>query len=202
MEELLPRLFLGGSDCALCYAILKVSIHATVGNALAILIAVILEGIVSKTAIVAVVVLDSDTMLLRPSLKSFLGFHCLFRCEICGHEESEPHSGKMVDEDGGPLVALLGKPSLHLGKESQLGADHLIDGDTLARYHCFEDFRFVVLVLLGYLGAPGNLCHCTVEATSTSWWSNLGKVFGDFSHKSQLLELAKGQVPQTIVPSK
>ena len=58
MEELLPRTLLEISDGFLCNAILEVGIDPTEGESLSFGAAAVLEGIVCKTSIVAVIVVS------------------------------------------------------------------------------------------------------------------------------------------------
>ncbi len=108
MEELLPRTLLEISDGFLCNAILEVGIDPTEGELLSFGAAAVLEGIVCKTAIVAVVVEDADAMLLGKVLKGLLGIHGFLRGELC-HQMDVLEPGVVVHEAGGRCVMLLGE---------------------------------------------------------------------------------------------
>ncbi len=76
VEELFSCAKIGYSF--LCNAVLKVGIDATEGEALSLCIVIVLEGIVGKAFIVAVLVEDADAMLLGKVFKQALGFHHFF----------------------------------------------------------------------------------------------------------------------------
>ncbi len=77
MEELLPRTLPKISDGFFCNAILEVGIDPTEGELLSFGAAAVLEGVVCKLSVVAVVVEDADAVLLGEVLKGLLGFHGL-----------------------------------------------------------------------------------------------------------------------------
>ena len=78
MEELLPRTLPEISDGFLCNAILEVGIDPTEGESLTFGTAAALEGVVCKSSNVAVVVEDTDAVLLGKVPEGLLGFHCFF----------------------------------------------------------------------------------------------------------------------------
>ncbi len=84
MEKLLPHALAEIADSLLCNAILEVGINTTKGKLLSFSAATVLEGVVHKASIVAVVVEDADDMLLSKVLKCTLSIHCLFRGKL-GH---------------------------------------------------------------------------------------------------------------------
>ena len=101
----------------LCYAVLKVSIHAAVREAFPICLAILYERIVRETTIVGVVVLDLYPTLFGRSFERMLGHDCF----LAGHsflQVDESVSRKLVDEDGGILVPLLCEGSLELCDET------------------------------------------------------------------------------------
>ncbi len=108
MEELLPCTLQEISDGFLCNAILEVGIDPTEGESLSFSTAVVLEGIVCKWSIVAVVVEDADAVLLGEVLEGSLGFHGFLGGKF-GHQMNVLEPGVVVHEDGGCCVALLGE---------------------------------------------------------------------------------------------
>ncbi len=108
MEELLPHTFPEISDGFFCNAILKVGIDPTEGESLSLSTAAVLEGVVCKLSVVAVVVEDADAMLLSKVLEGLLGFHGFLGGKF-GHQMNVLEPGLVVHEDGGRCVALLGE---------------------------------------------------------------------------------------------
>ncbi len=84
MEELLQCTLSKVPDGFLCNAILEVGIDPIEGESLPLCTAAVLEGVVCKLLVVAVVVEDADAVLLGKVFKGLLGFHCFFRGEL-GH---------------------------------------------------------------------------------------------------------------------
>jgi hypothetical protein len=82
MEELLPRTLPEIYDGFLCNAILEVGIDPTEGELLSFGTAAVLEGVVCKSSVVAVVVEDADTVLLSEVLEGSLGIHGFLRGEL------------------------------------------------------------------------------------------------------------------------
>ncbi len=78
MEELLSCTLPKVPDGYLCYAILKVGVDPTEGELLPLGTAAVLEGVVCKLSIVAMVVEDADAVLLGKVLKGLFGFNRLF----------------------------------------------------------------------------------------------------------------------------
>jgi hypothetical protein len=78
VEELLLCTFLEVPDGLFCNAILEMGIDSTEGETLPLCTAAVLEGIVCKLSIVAVVVEDSDAVLLGKVLEGLFCFNCLF----------------------------------------------------------------------------------------------------------------------------
>ncbi len=78
MKELLPCALPEVPDGLFCDAVLEVGIDPTEGETLPLCTAAVLEGIVCKSSIVAVVVEDTDAMLLGKVLKGLFFFSCLF----------------------------------------------------------------------------------------------------------------------------
>jgi hypothetical protein len=96
------------SDGFLCNAILEVGIDPTEGESLSFGVVAVLEGVICKSSIVAVVVKDADTVLLGEVLESSLGFHGLLGGEL-GHQMDVIEPRVVVHKDGGCRVALLGE---------------------------------------------------------------------------------------------
>ncbi len=78
MEELLPCTLSEVPDGLFCNAVLEMGVDPTEGETLPLCTAAVLEGVVCKLSIVAVVVEDADTVLLGKVFKGLFGFHCLF----------------------------------------------------------------------------------------------------------------------------
>ncbi len=86
MEELLPCTLLKVPDgFFFCNAILEVGIDPTKGEPLPLGTTAVLEGVVCRSAIVAMVADNADAVLLGKVLKELFGFHCLFGGKL-GHE--------------------------------------------------------------------------------------------------------------------
>ena len=90
MEQHLPRCLLQISDGLFGNAILEMSVDATEGKSLVRQVAMLLEGVVSKPAIVAMIVFDLDAMVGRESLESHLALDCLFACQLL-HQMNVSH---------------------------------------------------------------------------------------------------------------
>jgi hypothetical protein len=87
-------------------AILEVRIYATKGELLWRIMAGLLEGIVVESPNVAVVMLDSDTMICGVLLEGAFGGDCI-REQIVDLRVDEGQAAVVVDEDGSTFVALL-----------------------------------------------------------------------------------------------
>jgi len=87
---------------------------------LAAFVACLLEGIVIKSSIVAVIMLDANAVLGGKGLKCFLGSYGL-DSRVIDLEMDESQTRVVVHKDGSAPVALLGKCPLQLGKESHFG---------------------------------------------------------------------------------
>jgi hypothetical protein len=85
MQELLMHTLPEVSDGFLCNAILEVGIDPTEGELLSLSAAAVLEGVVCKMSVVAVVVEDADAVLLGKVFKGSLGFHGFLRGKL-GHQ--------------------------------------------------------------------------------------------------------------------
>ncbi len=86
MEELLLCTLAKVPDGFFCNAVLEVGVDPTKGEPLPLGAAAVLEGVVCKLSIAAVVVEDADDVLLGKVLKCLFGFHRLFGGKL-GHEE-------------------------------------------------------------------------------------------------------------------
>ncbi len=78
MEELLLCTLSEIHDGLFCDAILEVGVDPTEGETLPLCTAAVLEGVVCKSSVVAMVVEDADAVLLGKVLKGLFGFNCLF----------------------------------------------------------------------------------------------------------------------------
>jgi hypothetical protein len=78
MEELLLCTLLVVPDGLFCDAILEVGVDPTEGETLPLCTAAVLEGVVCKSSIVAVVVEDVDAKLLGKVFEGLFGFRCFF----------------------------------------------------------------------------------------------------------------------------
>ena len=78
MEELLLCTLSEVPDGLFCDAVLEMGIVSTEGETLPLCTAAVLEGVVCKSSIVAVVVEDTDAVLLGKVLKGLFCFNCLF----------------------------------------------------------------------------------------------------------------------------
>ncbi len=87
---------------------MEVGVDLAKGKTLSLGAATVLESVVCKLSIVAVVVEDADAMLLSEVFKHKLSFHFFFRGEL-GHEMDVLELGVMIDKDRGCGVLLLGK---------------------------------------------------------------------------------------------
>jgi hypothetical protein len=108
MEELLPRTLPEISDGFLCNAILEVGIDPTEGESMFFGAAAVLEGVVCKSSVVAVVVEDADAMLFGEVLEGLLGIHGFLGGKF-GHQMDVLEPGVVVYKDGGCCVGLLGE---------------------------------------------------------------------------------------------
>ncbi len=78
VEELLPCTLSEVPGGLFCNAILEMGVDSTEGETLPLCTAAVLEGVICKLSIVAVVVEDTDAMLLGKVLKGSFCFNCLF----------------------------------------------------------------------------------------------------------------------------
>ncbi len=78
VEELLPCTLLEVPDGLFYDAVLEMGIDSTEGEMLPLCTAAVLEGVVCKLSIVAVVVEDMDAVLLGKVLEGLFCFNCLF----------------------------------------------------------------------------------------------------------------------------
>jgi hypothetical protein len=105
MKELLPCTLLEVPDGLFCNAVLEMGIDSTEGETLPFCTAAVLEGVVCKSSIVAVVVEDTGTMLLSKVLKGSFCFNPLFKGEP-GHQVDILQSRVVVYEDWWPLYSV------------------------------------------------------------------------------------------------
>ena len=113
VEQLLARALREIADGALGDAILEMGIHAAEGELLSRIMAGLPEGIVGEAPIVAVVVLDPNTMLGSEGLKGVFGGDGFDQRVIdLGVDVSQ--ATVVVDKDGSAVIALLGKFAFEL----------------------------------------------------------------------------------------
>jgi hypothetical protein len=108
MEELLPCTLVEVPDGFFHDAVLEVGVDPSKDETLPLCTAAVLEGVLRKSSVVAVVVEDTDTMLLGEVFEQALGFHCFFRDEL-GHEVIVLELRVVVSKNGGRGVAFLGE---------------------------------------------------------------------------------------------
>ncbi len=108
IEELLPRTLPEISDGFLCNAILEVGIDPTEDESLSFCIAAVLERVVCKLSVVAMVVEDADAVLLGKVLKGLLGVHGFLGGEL-HHQIDVLEPGVVVHKDDRRCVAFLGE---------------------------------------------------------------------------------------------
>ena len=78
IEELLLCTLLEVPDGLFHNAVLEMGVDPTEGETLPLCTAAVLEGVVCKSSVVAMVVEDADAVLLGKVLKGLFGFNCLF----------------------------------------------------------------------------------------------------------------------------
>ncbi len=118
---MLPSALADIANCTLGDAILEMGIHSPAdGKMLAAFVACLLEGIVVKLSVVAVIMLDANAMLGSEGLECSLGGNGLDG-GVINLEMDESQTRVVVHKDGPAPVAFLGKYPLQLGKESQFG---------------------------------------------------------------------------------
>lgn len=83
------------------------------------------KSIVSKAAIVAMIVLDSDPVLRGILLESLLGSDSFIRGEVA-HQENVAKTSKMVNEDGSNSIVLNDEFPFHLSNKADLGGLKLV----------------------------------------------------------------------------
>ncbi len=108
MQELLSGAFREVLDGTLGNSILEMHIDPAEGELLLVLLACLLECIVRKSTIVAMVVFDGYTVLGSKSLKCFFCFYCFVGRQVL-HQMDVLKAGEMVDEDGCGTVPLGGE---------------------------------------------------------------------------------------------
>ena len=125
MQQLLSCGFCKIPNCSLCNAILEVGVDAAKGKCLLWLFCMLYECLVGKTAVVAMIMVNSDATL---TWKLFVCLFCLERLcrRLVFHEIDITQSWKMINNDGAVSVSLGGKFSLELSDESNLGGLELV----------------------------------------------------------------------------
>ncbi len=111
IEELLPCTLSKVPDGLFCNAILEVGIDPTKGEPLSFGTVAVLEGVVCKSSVVAMVVEDADAVLFGKVLKGLFDFLYLFGGEL-GHKLDVLQSRVVVNKDDGRCIAFLGDCTL------------------------------------------------------------------------------------------
>ncbi len=171
-------------------------VDAAEGELLVALLAGLLEVVVGKAAIVAMVVADGDAMLGSELLKRSLGLDLFFRTQIL-HEMDKAKVREVVQEDGRCLVSFLGEPSFQLRKETNMGRDHVVNGHALPRLGCDKD----LVSSFGLFAAPRCFCHGPEEAACALGRRHLGKATRDLAILGKDLEFWEGEVAKAEMPS-
>ncbi len=105
MQELLLGALREVPDGTLVNSILEMRIDPAEGELLLVLVACLLECIVRKLTIVAMVVFDGYAVLGSELLECFLCFYCFVGQQVL-HQMDVLKAGEMVDEDGCGTVPL------------------------------------------------------------------------------------------------
>ncbi len=108
MEQLLACALQEIADGLLREAILEVRIYATKGELLSCVMTCLLEGVLVKFLLVAVVVEDFHSVFSRVLLKGKLGNKCLCP-QIVDLKVNKAEMAEMVDKHGDALAVLLGE---------------------------------------------------------------------------------------------
>ena len=111
MEQLLSCALTEVANGLFDYSILKMSVDAAEGDSLIHTCACILEVIVGKLTIVAMLVKNSHTMLFGKVLEGLLGVNCLLRSET-SHQMNVLQTCIVVRENRDGSILLLCKASL------------------------------------------------------------------------------------------
>ncbi len=109
----------------------------------------------------------------------------------------ETDARKMVDEDGGATVAVIGKFSCHLCAKSNLRRDHLVDRNALPWLGSNED----LVRGFCFLATPRNSSHRAEEASGALWGLCFRQALRDLAVLGHFLEGSKGSMAETVMPS-
>ena len=120
MQELFSHRLSDVSDGSFSNVILEMDIDATEGKCLLLLFCILFEGIVSKSAIVTMVVLNRDTVFGRKKFNAALGIDSVQSGDLL-HEMNVFQAREVVNKYCSISVALESKPTLDLGNKTQLG---------------------------------------------------------------------------------
>lgn len=134
-------------------------IDAAKGEHLLLLLYKLFQCIVHKMTIVARVVVNSDSAFANDLFVCLIFLQCLSRTLVCYNLE------KMINEDSVTLTPLIGKHSLELVDEFNLGGLKLVHQGTLP---WVNDNKHSALIMLSS-GVPGYLGHGTKKAANTRW---------------------------------
>jgi hypothetical protein len=116
---LLPSALADIANCTLGNAALEMGIHSAEGKTLAAFVACLLEGVIVKLSVVAVIMLDANAMLGGKGLKCSPGGNGLDG-GVIDLEMDELQTRVVVHKAGPAPVALLGKCPLQVGKRIPL----------------------------------------------------------------------------------
>ncbi len=119
MQQLLACALREVADCVLGNPILEMGVHATKGELLAALLARLLEGVVRKSSVVAVIMQNFYAVFGSKLFERVLGLEGLLGGKI-KHEMNESEAQEVVHKDGGAGVSLFGKFSFQLREETHL----------------------------------------------------------------------------------
>ena len=176
------------------YAVLKVSIHAAVREALPIHLAILDECVIRKMSIVGVEVNDLYATLFGRSFEGVLGHDCF----LAGNAFLQVDKCillKLVNENVGILVPLLHEGSFELCYEPGCRRLQWVHRHYLSWVRDCLACPFVVS-----LDSPGPLRHLAVLASGAK-----GRVTGKHAIRElplvgQLFNAVKRQVPKAIMP--
>ncbi len=113
-------------DGPLCNSILKMNIDATVRDELLVCLIVRDEIIISKMAIVTVVLLNVDRVSCRKFLKCFLAFNDFSRAKSLV-EMDISQAREVVNKYGGCFASISSQPSFELSNKSILRILELVN---------------------------------------------------------------------------
>ena len=111
-----PCLILEAPDPSLSHLVLEVCINSTKGNGLVGRSYGLHESVLSKPTMVRLVALDTHYTAIRKRFERLLrcqGINCIG----CLLEVDVGEPTRVIDEDGGRLISLVGQPPFHLSNK-------------------------------------------------------------------------------------